>query len=82
MWNTPDHSADKENKLPWVLIISEGNILRVIEDLFIAGSESTSTSLDWTILYMIEYPEIQKKCQEEIEAVRPLILGALIMKST
>ena len=42
-------------------------MLRVIQDLFLAGSETTSTTLDWALLYMIEYPEIQRKCQKEIE---------------
>ena len=44
-------------------------MLRVIQDLFLAGSETTSTTLDWALLYMIEYPEIQRKCQQEIEQV-------------
>ena len=43
---------------------------RVILDLFFAGSETTSTTLDWAFLYMAEYPEIQRKCQQEIEEVR------------
>lgn len=38
-------------------------------DLFIAGSETTSNTINWCILYMQEYPEIQKKCQEEISKV-------------
>ena len=42
---------------------------RVILDLFFAGSETTSTTLDWAFLYMAEYPEIQRKCQQEIEEV-------------
>ena len=49
--------------------VLEGNMLRVIQDLFLAGSETTSTTLDWALLYMIEYPEIQRKCQLEIEQV-------------
>lgn len=48
---------------------TEGNMLRVIQDLFLAGSETSSTTLDWALLYMIEYPEIQRKCQKEIEQI-------------
>jgi cytochrome P450 len=29
-------------------------------DLFLAGMETTSTSLMWTFLYMIHHPEIQE----------------------
>ena len=44
-------------------------MLRVIQDLFIAGTETSSTTLDWAMLYMMEYPDIQKKCQQEIDEV-------------
>ena len=36
-------------------------------DLFRAGTETTSCSLRWLILYMIRYPDVQKKCQEEVD---------------
>ena len=44
-------------------------MLRVIHDLFIAGSETTTTTLDWALLFMIEHPDVQRKCQQEIEKV-------------
>ena len=37
------------------------NLENVLVDLFIAGSETTSTTLNWGMLYMILNPEIQKK---------------------
>ena len=45
-------------------------MFRIIMDLFIAGSETTSNTINWCILYMQEYPDIQKKCQNEITEVR------------
>ncbi|NXI54422.1 CP2DH protein, partial [Chloroceryle aenea] len=45
------------------------NLRLVTADLFAAGSETTSTTLRWAILYMILHPEIQSKVQEEINKV-------------
>ncbi|XP_074758697.1 cytochrome P450 2D6 [Athene noctua] len=45
------------------------NLRLVTADLFIAGSETTSTTLRWALLYMLLYPEIQSKVQAEIDKV-------------
>uniref|UniRef100_A0A8C6LPW1 Cytochrome P450, family 2, subfamily J, polypeptide 20 n=1 Tax=Nothobranchius furzeri TaxID=105023 RepID=A0A8C6LPW1_NOTFU len=38
-------------------------------DLFGAGTETTTTTLHWGLLYMIYYPHIQEQVQAEIDAV-------------
>ncbi|NWW90271.1 CP2K1 protein, partial [Rhynochetos jubatus] len=45
------------------------NLIEVVRNLFVAGMETTSTTLRWGLLLMMKYPEIQKKVQEEIEQV-------------
>ncbi|XP_075606558.1 cytochrome P450 2K4 isoform X2 [Balearica regulorum gibbericeps] len=45
------------------------NLTGVVRNLFVAGMETTSTTLCWGLLLMMKYPEIQKKVQEEIESV-------------
>ncbi|OPJ69003.1 cytochrome P450 2D14 [Patagioenas fasciata monilis] len=45
------------------------NLRLVTADLFGAGSETTSTTLRWAVLYMILHPEIQSKVQAEIDKV-------------
>ncbi|XP_068558541.1 cytochrome P450 2J4-like [Cebidichthys violaceus] len=38
-------------------------------DLFGAGTETTTTTLHWGLLYMIYYPHIQERVQAEIDSV-------------
>jgi len=45
------------------------NLRSSILDLLIAGSETTSTALTWAVLFMIRYPDIQKKVQQELDQV-------------
>ncbi|XP_068089317.1 uncharacterized protein [Hyperolius riggenbachi] len=45
------------------------NLTLLIANLFSAGMESTSSTLQWGILLMMKYPEIQKNVQNEIEKV-------------
>ncbi|KAL6486135.1 hypothetical protein MHYP_G00055270 [Metynnis hypsauchen] len=38
-------------------------------DMFEAGTETTATTIRWGLLFMMKYPEIQKKVQAEIDIV-------------
>ncbi|XP_006821776.1 cytochrome P450 2U1-like [Saccoglossus kowalevskii] len=42
------------------------NLVRTIIDLFLAGTETTATTLRWAILYLVLHPDIQKKVRDEI----------------
>ncbi|CAG2229040.1 CYP2U1 [Mytilus edulis] len=46
--------------------LNPGGLFSTIADLFAAGTDTTATTLDWSLLYMIQYPDVQKRCQEEI----------------
>ncbi|KFO82232.1 Cytochrome P450 2J2 [Cuculus canorus] len=50
-------------------IFQEENLLACAVDLLIAGTETTSTTIRWAILYMAKYPEIQARVQAEIDTV-------------
>ncbi|XP_053345239.1 cytochrome P450 2J2-like [Clarias gariepinus] len=45
------------------------NLQWCIVDLFEGGTETTTNTLCWALLFMINYPLIQEKVQEEIESV-------------
>jgi len=38
--------------------------------MFLAGMETTSSSLLWTFLYLMHHPEVQAKAQKELDVVR------------
>ncbi|XP_071452880.1 probable cytochrome P450 303a1 [Hetaerina americana] len=48
---------------------SDAQLLATCMDLFMAGSETTSKGLGFVFLYLIKHPRVQKKVQEEIDAV-------------
>ena len=39
-------------------------------DLFVAGMETTSTSLMWTFLYLIHHQDVQKRVHQELDEVK------------
>ncbi|XP_068261756.1 cytochrome P450 2J6-like [Nyctibius grandis] len=47
----------------------EENLIQTIFDLFLAGTDTTATTLRWALLYMVVYPDIQEKVQKELDAV-------------
>uniref|UniRef100_A0A1B6KG18 Cytochrome P450 n=1 Tax=Graphocephala atropunctata TaxID=36148 RepID=A0A1B6KG18_9HEMI len=59
---------DRNKGNPDSLFIDE-DLLMIGTDLFAAGSETTSGSIEFVLLYMILYPEMQEKMQEEIDRV-------------
>ncbi|KAM9703187.1 cytochrome P450 2K1-like [Menidia menidia] len=48
---------------------SDKNLLMTVLHLFAAGTETTSTTLRWGLLFMAKYPKIQDRVQEELDRV-------------
>ena len=52
------HSSVNENTLPSTVV-----------SLFVAGTETTATTLRWAVLYMAAFPEIQYRIHQELDSV-------------
>ncbi|XP_022081153.1 cytochrome P450 2J6-like [Acanthaster planci] len=63
------HPEDGKPKTSKYSHLSERNIVGTISNLFAAGSETTATTLQWCILYMMLHPDVQTRVQAEIDDV-------------
>jgi len=52
-----------------IIISIEEQLITVLMDLFLAGAETTSNTLEFAILYMVLHPDIQARVQAEIDEV-------------
>ncbi|KAG1960698.1 cytochrome P450 2B4 [Pimephales promelas] len=44
----------------------EENMIMSIADLFLAGTDTTATTIRWGIIYLTQNPDVQERCHEEI----------------
>ncbi|XP_070574475.1 steroid 17-alpha-hydroxylase/17,20 lyase-like [Ptychodera flava] len=49
--------------------LTDVNVRQIVSDIFIAGIDSTINTMNWCISYLVNYPDVQKKVQEEIDDV-------------
>ncbi|XP_015687185.2 LOW QUALITY PROTEIN: cytochrome P450 2D20-like [Protobothrops mucrosquamatus] len=60
-------STKNQPKSPY----NEKNLVQNIFDLFMGGTETSGTTFNWALLYMVLYPDIQAKVQKEIDTLLP-----------
>ncbi|XP_067426968.1 cytochrome P450 2K1-like [Thunnus thynnus] len=48
---------------------NEKNLIFTVTNLFVAGTDTTATTLRWGLLLMAKYPQIQDKVQDELSRV-------------
>lgn len=44
-------------------------LLSLCLDLFMAGSETTSNTLEFIVLYLVKYTDVQRRMQDEMDNV-------------
>ncbi|XP_026055470.1 cytochrome P450 2C31-like isoform X3 [Carassius auratus] len=47
----------------------EENMVMSALDLFLAGTDTTATTIRWGLIYLIQNPDVQERCHEEIVRV-------------
>ncbi|XP_069129054.1 cytochrome P450 2B4-like [Argopecten irradians] len=52
-----------------VTTFTDIQMYNTIADMCVAGMDSTSTTLVWSILFFINYPDVQERCHEEVTRV-------------
>jgi len=51
------------------VLSTESHLRRTIQDLFISGSETVTTTLKWSFLFMVLHRDVQQKVFDEIDRV-------------
>ncbi|XP_025055596.1 cytochrome P450 1A5-like isoform X3 [Alligator sinensis] len=47
--------------------LPKGKIVNLVNDIFGAGFDTVTTALSWSLMYLVSYPDIQKRIQEELD---------------
>ena len=50
-------------------LLSDDYLVNTIEDMFVAGYETTSTTLMWTIAFLVNYPRFQTDIQLQLDDI-------------
>ena len=60
---------EKNNNTTEENFTTDMSMYQTIAQLFTAGSETTVTTLRWSLIYMMAYPDVQHRIQREIDSV-------------
>lgn len=58
----------RKQKIGQSTALNEESLVQIIDDLFGAGSETTSTTILWSLLFALHHPDVQDKIHKEIVA--------------
>ncbi|KAK3227009.1 hypothetical protein Dsin_006871 [Dipteronia sinensis] len=49
--------------------LTQNDMKAILMDMFVAGTDTTSTTLEWVMAELVRHPNIMKKAQEEVRSV-------------
>ncbi|XP_069313558.1 cytochrome P450 1A1 [Eulemur rufifrons] len=64
-----EHCQDKKVDENANIQLSDEKIINVVSDIFGAGFDTVTTAISWSLMYLVMNPRIQRKIQEELDAV-------------
>ena len=50
-------------------LLTDKHMVLTVMDVFVAGLDTTATALRWALAYLVTYPEVQAKTQQELDDV-------------
>ncbi|XP_063268689.1 cytochrome P450 1A5-like [Prinia subflava] len=62
-----EQCLDKKLGTSTAIQIPKEKIVNLVNDLFGAGFDTVTTALSWSLMYLVTYPDIQRKIQEELD---------------
>ncbi|XP_029946643.1 cytochrome P450 1A1 [Salarias fasciatus] len=62
-----DHCEDRKLDENANVQMSDEKIVGIVNDLFGAGFDTVTTALSWSLMYLVAYPEIEKKLFKELK---------------
>ncbi|KAL9970193.1 hypothetical protein ACROYT_G022527 [Oculina patagonica] len=63
------HEAHYESDEVREAFLSDDYLVNTINDMFIAGYETTSTTMKWAITFLVNYPKYQEDIQSQLDEV-------------
>uniref|UniRef100_A0A2K6F0Z4 Cytochrome P450 1A n=1 Tax=Propithecus coquereli TaxID=379532 RepID=A0A2K6F0Z4_PROCO len=64
-----EHCQDKKLDENANIQVSDEKFISVVSDIFGAGFDTVTTAISWSLMYLVTNPRIQRKIQEELDAV-------------
>ncbi|NXA70363.1 CP1A5 protein, partial [Mohoua ochrocephala] len=62
-----EQCLDKKVERNMAMQIPKEKIVNLVNDLFGAGFDTVTTAMSWSLMYLVRYPDIQRKIQEELD---------------
>ncbi|XP_053315751.1 cytochrome P450 1B1 [Spea bombifrons] len=65
----PERLKEVKNGQPGINLLETDHVPATVTDIFGASQDTLSTALQWLIFFLIRYPDIQRKMQDEVDKV-------------